>query len=237
MSTSTQAATLPPLNPKAVIAAIGTLAVALIAILTVFKVVDWSAAQTALVTAETAAVIGFVTAIVAHLTPGTSKEPVALAATFTATVSATLALGTGFGWWSLSEQQVSALVGLLTAMIGVGTALFARQYVTAGVTSTTKSYGSPSDPPLTQGSLPQGVGGGRLGNDVRVPAPPAADPSRSDRFPILPARSSPSQWRRCVGSLATRFRGTSWRTDDRFGGSGFGCDGHRFAYASDRRLQ
>ena len=46
MSTSTQAATLPPLNPKAVIAAIGTLAVALIAILTVFKVVDWSAAQT-----------------------------------------------------------------------------------------------------------------------------------------------------------------------------------------------
>jgi hypothetical protein len=134
MSTSTQAAKLPSLNPKAVVAAVGTLAVALITILTVFKVVDWSAAQTALVTAETAAVIGFVTAAVAHLTPGTSKEPVALAATFTATVSATLALGTGFGWWSLTEQQVSALVGLLTAVIGVGTALLARQYVTAGAT-------------------------------------------------------------------------------------------------------
>jgi uncharacterized membrane protein YgaE (UPF0421/DUF939 family) len=107
--------------------------------LTVFKAVDWSAAQTALMTAETAAVIGFITAVVAHLTPGTSKEPVAIAATFTAAVSATLALGTGFGWWSLTAQQTAALVGLLTAVIGVGTALFARQYITAGVTSTKTS--------------------------------------------------------------------------------------------------
>jgi hypothetical protein len=129
----------PGLDPKAVIAAIGGLAVALITMVTVFKVVDWSAPQTALVTADAAAVIGFLTAVVAHLMPRTSKEPVALAATFTATVSATLALGTGFGWWSLTEQQTGALVGLLTAVIGVASALVARQYVNAGVSPTTKS--------------------------------------------------------------------------------------------------
>ena len=143
MSISSQAATLPPPNPKAVVGAIGALAVALITIVTVFKVVDWSAAQTALVTAEAAAVVGLLTAVVAHLMPGTAKEPVALAATFTATVSATLALGTGFGWWSLTEQQTSAVAGLLTAVIGVGGALFARQYVTAQVTSTTTQSSKP----------------------------------------------------------------------------------------------
>ena len=68
----------------AIIGALGTLGVAGITLVTVFKVVDWSAAQTALVTAEAAAVTGLLTAIVAHLWPGTSKEPVALAATFTA---------------------------------------------------------------------------------------------------------------------------------------------------------
>ena len=68
---------------------------------------DWSAAQTALVTAEAAAVTGFITALVAHLKRGTKQEPVALAATFTATVSATLALGSGFGWWfSVSSRRV-----------------------------------------------------------------------------------------------------------------------------------
>jgi hypothetical protein len=93
MSTTSQAATLPSSNPKAAVAGgLGALAVALVTIVTV-KGVDWSAAQTALVTAEAAAVVGFITALVAHLRPSTSKEPVALAATFSAMVSATLALG------------------------------------------------------------------------------------------------------------------------------------------------
>jgi hypothetical protein len=138
MSISSQAATLPSPNPKAVAGGLGTLAVALITIVTVFKVVDWSAAQTAFVTAEAAAVAGFLTALVAHLMPGTSKEPVALAATFTATVSATLALGSGFGWWSLTEQQTSAVAGVLTAVLGVGGALIARHHVTVQGSSSTK---------------------------------------------------------------------------------------------------
>ena len=129
---------MPSPNPKAVAGGLGTLAVALITIVTVFKVVDWSAAQTALVTAEAAAVAGFLTALVAHLMPGMSKEPVALAATLTATVSATLALGSGFGWWSLTEQQTSAVAGVLTAVLGVGGALIARHHVTAQGSSSTK---------------------------------------------------------------------------------------------------
>lgn len=131
MSISSFAATLPSRNPKAAAGALGTLAVAVVTIVTVFNVVHWTAAQTALVTAEVAAVGAFVTALVAHLNPSTSKEPVALAATFTAAVSATLALGCGFAWWSLTQQQTGAVVALITAILGVGGALLARGHVTA----------------------------------------------------------------------------------------------------------
>jgi hypothetical protein len=86
----------------------------------VFKVVDWSAAQTAFVTAKAAATAGLLAALVAHLMPGTSRQPVAFVATFTAKVSATLALGFGFGSWFLTEQQTSAVAGVVTAVLGVG---------------------------------------------------------------------------------------------------------------------
>ena len=136
MSITSQAATLPSANTKTAVAGgLGSIAVALVTIVTVFRVVDWSAAQTALVTAEVAAVAGLLTALVAHLRPSTSKEPVALAATFTAVVSATLALGSGFGWWSLTVQQTSAVAGVVTAILGVGGALLARHRVTAGGSS------------------------------------------------------------------------------------------------------
>lgn len=119
---------------KAVLVGVGALAGAVIMILTSFGIVGWSAPQTTLVTAESAALVGLASAVVAHLWPGTKKEPVALAATFTAAVSATIALGTGFGWWNLTAEQTTALVSLVTTIIGVGTALGARQQVTAGVT-------------------------------------------------------------------------------------------------------
>ena len=130
MST-TQAAAAPPafVDPRAVIATFGALVVATITLLTVFEVVAWSAAQTALVVAEATAVTGLVAAIVAHLTPATKKEPVALAATFTATISATLALGSGFAWWSMSEEETSAVVGVVTAVVAVGGAVLTRRHV------------------------------------------------------------------------------------------------------------
>ena len=133
---ASHAPAMPPLNPRAVLGALGALAVAVITLMTVFTLVDWTAAQTALVTAEVAAVIGLATALVAHLTPATAREHVALAATCTATASATLALGSGFGWWSLTEQETSALAGVVTAVLGVGGAVIARQHVTAETSAT-----------------------------------------------------------------------------------------------------
>jgi hypothetical protein len=130
MSSSGVAVISPP-NPRAVLGAVSALAVAVITLVTVFEIVDWTAAQTALVTAEVATVTGFGTAIVAHLRPATAKEHVAIAATFTAAVSATLALGSGFGWWNFTEQEISALAGVVTAVLGVGGAAVARQHVTA----------------------------------------------------------------------------------------------------------
>jgi hypothetical protein len=63
--------------------------------------------------------------------PATANEHVALAATCTATVSATLAIGSGFGWWHLTKQQTSAVGGVVTAVLGVGGAVLARPHVTA----------------------------------------------------------------------------------------------------------
>jgi hypothetical protein len=135
---SLSATAVPSRDPKAVFAALGVLAATATVFLTTFAVVDWSAGQTALVTAEAGAVLGFVAALVAHLRPATAKEHVALAGTFTAVVSATLALGTGFGWWELTQEQAGALLGMLTAIIGVAAAMFARQHVTAEISPSSK---------------------------------------------------------------------------------------------------
>ncbi len=115
---------------KGLLAALGGLAVALISLLTAFGAVSWSPAQTGLATAEAAAVIAFLSACVAHLWPSTPKEPVAVGGTLTALVAATLALVSGFNVWTLSQTEVSALVGVVTALLAVATALFARTQVT-----------------------------------------------------------------------------------------------------------
>ena len=135
---SLSATALPSRDPRAVLAALGVLAATATVFLTTFAVVDWSAAQTALVTAEASAVLGFVAALTAHLRRATAQEHVALAGTFTAVVSATLALGTGFGWWVLTQEQTGALLGMLTAIIGVAGAMFARQHVTAEISPSSK---------------------------------------------------------------------------------------------------
>ena len=116
---------------KAIFVALGALATAVIVFLTTFGIVDWSAAQTALVTAEAAAIIGFLSALVAHRKEGTKEEWVALGATLTVAVTATLALGTGFDWWDLTEKEISAVASLITAIVGIGAAMFARSQVTA----------------------------------------------------------------------------------------------------------
>ncbi len=120
-----------PDQVKSLLAALGGVAVAVITLLTSFSVVHWSAAETGLATAEAAAVIGFLSACVAHFWHGTQKEPVAVAGTFTALVAATLALLSGFHVWTLTQEEISALLGLVTAVLAVGAALFARGKVTA----------------------------------------------------------------------------------------------------------
>jgi hypothetical protein len=114
---------------KGVLVALGGLAVALISLLTAFGAVSWSPAQTGLATVEVATVIAFLTACAAHFWPSTPKEPVAVGGTLTALVAATLALLSGFNAWTLSQTEISALVGVVTALLAVATALIARTQV------------------------------------------------------------------------------------------------------------
>ena len=109
----------------------GGLAAAVIVLLTAFNLVTWSNFQTSLVTAEAVTVIGLFGALVGHFWRDSAQEPVAVAATFTATVAATLTLCNGFGWLTWTQDQITAVLGIITAFLGVGSALFARSIVTA----------------------------------------------------------------------------------------------------------
>jgi hypothetical protein len=120
---------------KSIVGGFLALAAAVITVLTTLNIVHWSSAQTTLVSTAAAAAITFLGAVVAHLWPGTKQETVALAATFTALVAAILSVGTGFNWWHLTAEQVASLISVVTAFLGVSSALIARHFVTAKTTS------------------------------------------------------------------------------------------------------
>ena len=127
----------PPILPAkagALLAALTGLTGAVAGMVTSFEVVHWTPAQTTLVGTEIAAFWAFAGALAAHLWPQTKKQPVAVAGTVTALVSATVALGIGFTWWRLSEAQNASLISLVTAIVAVVSALAARTAVTADPT-------------------------------------------------------------------------------------------------------
>jgi hypothetical protein len=119
---------------KNLLGTLGGLAAVVPTFLAAFDIVDWSEEQTLLVIAEAGAVIGLLSALVAHFWPDTKEEPVAIAAAVTAFATATVALGSGFGWWDWTEEQVAAALSLITTIVGAIGALFARSRVTAQTT-------------------------------------------------------------------------------------------------------
>ena len=126
----------PPVPPKiaALLAGLTALTGAVIGLMTSFNAVHWTSAQATLVAAEVAAFWALAGAVTAHLWPQTKKQPVAVAGTVTAFVSATLSLGIGFAWWQLTQSQNASLISLVTAIVAVASAQVARNAVTAGTT-------------------------------------------------------------------------------------------------------
>lgn len=131
----------PPVPPKiaALLAGLTALTGAVIGLMTSFNAVHWTSAQTTLVATEVAAFWALASAVTAHLWPQTKKQPVAVAGTVTAFVSATLALSIGFAWWQLTQSQNASLISLVTAIVAVAAALAARSTVTAGTTPAVKA--------------------------------------------------------------------------------------------------
>ena len=125
-----------PVPPKiaALLAGLTALTGAVIGLMTSFNVVHWTSAQTTLVATEVAAFWALAGAVTAHLWPQTKKQPVAVAGTVTAFVSATLSLGIGFAWWQLTQSQNASLLSLVTAIVAVASALAARSTVQADTT-------------------------------------------------------------------------------------------------------
>ena len=126
----------PSVPPKiaALLAGLTALTGAVIGLMTSFNAVHWTSAQTTLVATEVVVFWALAGAVTAHLWPQTKKQAVAVAGTVTAFVSATLSLGIGFAWWQLTQSQNASLIGLVTAIVAVVSALAARSTVTAGTT-------------------------------------------------------------------------------------------------------
>ncbi|HEX6518879.1 MAG TPA: hypothetical protein VF070_02545 [Streptosporangiaceae bacterium] len=127
----------PPLVPPriaAVLAGLTGLTAAVIGLVTSFNAVHWTSAQTTLAATEVAAFWALAGAVTAHLWPQTQKQPVAVAGTVTAFVSATLSLGIGFAWWQLTQSQNASLISLVTAIVAVVSGLAAKSTVQAGTT-------------------------------------------------------------------------------------------------------
>jgi hypothetical protein len=126
----------PPVPPKiaALLAGLTVLTGALIGLMTSFNAVHWTSAQTTLVATEVAAFWALASAVTAHLWPQTKKQPVAVAGTVTAFVSATLSLGIGFAWWQLTQSQNASLISLVTAIVAMVSAVAARSTVQVGTT-------------------------------------------------------------------------------------------------------
>ena len=126
----------PPVPPQvaAALAGLTTLTGAVIGLVTSFNTVHWTPAQTTLVATEVIAFWALASALTAHLWPQTKKQPVAVAGTVTAFVSATLSLGVGFAWWQLTQSQNASLISLVVAIAAVVSALTARSTVKAGKT-------------------------------------------------------------------------------------------------------
>ena len=152
---------------KALLAALATLTAALIGILTSFTVVHWKAPQTAVVVAEFTAFWAFIAALVAHFFPQTKQQPVAVAGTFTALVTASVAVGIAFSWWSVTPQQNAYITSFVTALIAVGSALVARTQVYA------KPISPPPPPP--GGAVESSVGQGTQAAQVQAAQAAAQD--------------------------------------------------------------
>lgn len=133
ISSATPPAVPLPVPPKiaGLLTGLTALTGAVIGLITSFNIVHWTSAETTLVATEVAAFWALVSAVTAHLWPDTKEQPVAVAGTITAFVSATLSLGIGFAWWQLSQSQNASLIGLVTTIVAVGSTLVARSTVTA----------------------------------------------------------------------------------------------------------
>lgn len=80
-------------------------------------IAPWSEVQTGLVVTEVNALSAVVLAVVAYLWAQSVKEPAALQGSVSVFALATLTLGTGFGWWSLTDQATQLVIALVGAVL------------------------------------------------------------------------------------------------------------------------
>lgn len=123
-----------PTKPTAISAAFLVVVNAVVTLLASLGSIHWSDAQTATVylVANTGSAV--VLALYFHLSPGTKKQPVAIAGSFTAFATAAAGLVAAFQWVHLTDAQLAVVGTTITAIVSLVVTMFARDQVTAPVT-------------------------------------------------------------------------------------------------------
>lgn len=117
----------PPSNQfVTVLTACGVVATALATLGGLLNWFGWTDGQWIVTGATTGAFLGLVISVIAHLRPGTQKEPVAIGASVTALATSLAALGGAFAWWTPAPDVQAAVVGLVTAVVGLLSAVVVR---------------------------------------------------------------------------------------------------------------
>lgn len=116
---------------KARIALVVAFVAAVVALVDIFGIVDYTEEQSLTIGAFATAVLILIMAITQHFRKGTPQEPVAIGTSFSGAVSSGIALAVAFAWVHWSDQQIAAVMATVLVFLALVGGWVVREAVTA----------------------------------------------------------------------------------------------------------
>lgn len=116
---------------KTRIASVVALVTAIVVVLNIFDITNWSEAQSLVVGSEASAMLILIMAVTQHFRPNTAEEPVAVASSFYAATATTINVFVVFQWVAWSDEQIAAVLSLVTIALALIGGWATRSVVTA----------------------------------------------------------------------------------------------------------
>lgn len=116
---------------KARIASVVGLVAAIVVVLNIFDITHFSDEQNLVLGATVSASLVLIMALTQHFRPSTAEEPVAVGSSFYAAVAAWLNMMVVFAWVHWTDQQIAAVLSLVTVVLALVGGWAVRSVVTA----------------------------------------------------------------------------------------------------------